>query len=511
MKKITKRIMAGIFALAMVLTMLPQVTAKAAVENEATVDMTELQVYQDLGQEPYVIYANNEEAGFFENQTTLLSGRELFVLVMLKDTSDIQHNLDIDHLQITSSNSNVINVKDGKRYTTSYVEDAPNAQQAAGFRVQVGGNVGDTTTLTVSYNGTLLYQQSLTVSEQLPEIPRCKLKYNGTGLTLDTDRFYSHEEIFNMLKEDLVFYDKDKQQQPLLLDPGTTAPEKSGYYVNFYMKDRGSIGRYVINGITYDWDYKDMSDGTTAWDQFVADHNLDTRDENSYSYTDGILNSKAGSGELHVYVWYYDKIAEEWDDLYNDDAEIDVPITFVKKQTNTITATGDSNVTISGSDEYLPDGAKFDIAVIKNGNVFDTVKNLIKKAIASVKNWAVYEMNLKDVNGAEIHQLNGYVQVVMPIPTGLSVSDKQTLCVYRVDGDKMIACETTVKDGKVYFNTNHFSTYVVAEVPITAADTTQPTTSPKTGENMLLFLGLGAAAITLLAASLMVAKKRYLR
>lgn len=510
MKKITKRIMAGIFALAMVLTMLPQVTAKAAVENEATVDMTELQVYQDLGQEPYVIYANNEEANFLENRTTLLSGRELFVCVALKDTTDIQHNLDVDHLQITSSNSNVINVKDGKRYTTSYVKDAPDAKQVAGFRVQVGSNAGETTTLTISYNGTLLYQQSLTVSAQLPENQKCKLTYNGTGLTLDTDRFYSGEEIFNMLKEDLVFYDKDKRQQALSLDPDTRAPKASGYYVNFYMNDRGSVGRYVIDGVTYDWDYADMGEGI-AWNQFWEDHHLETRDDNSYSFTAGILNSNAGSGELHVYVWYYDKTAEEWDDLYNDDAEIDVPITFVKKQTNTITATGDSNVTISGSDEYLPDGAKFDIAVIKKGSIFDTVKSLIKKVIASVKNWAVYEMNLKDANGAEIHQLNGYVQVVMPIPEGLSVSNKQTLCVYRVDGDKMIACETTVKDGKVYFNTNHFSTYVVAEVPVTAADTTQQTTSPKTGENMLLFLGIGAAAIAFLTASLMVAKKRYWR
>ena len=55
------------------------------------------------------------------------------------------------------------------------------------------------------------------------------------------------------------------------------------------------------------------------------------------------------------------------------------------------------------------------------------------------------------------------------------------------------------------------SEYVVAEVPVTAVDTTQQTTSPKTGENMLLFLGLGAAAVALLTTSLMVAKKRYLR
>ena len=75
----------------------------------------------------------------------------------------------------------------------------------------------------------------------------------------------------------------------------------------------------------------------------------------------------------------------------------------------------------------------------------------------------------------------------------------------------MIACETTVKDGKIYFNTNHFSTYVVAEVPTTAVDTTQQTTSPKTGENMLLFFGLGAAALALLATSLVVGKKRDLR
>ena len=43
------------------------------------------------------------------------------------------------------------------------------------------------------------------------------------------------------------------------------------------------------------------------------------------------------------------------------------------------------------------------------------------------------------------------------------VAEGKTIKVYRVDNDKLIECPTTYADGKVTFETNHFSTYVFAE------------------------------------------------
>lgn len=648
MKKVTKRIMAGIFALAMVLTMLPQVTAKAAVDNEATVDQLELQAYQPGekgdGSDATLIAIQDQR-----NNYEIKTGRTLSFVVVLKDAdTNTVNNVDQEKLKVTCSVDGIFDAKaleqktSGKRTASSpnfcsvgtntsvtgkagtkftitvYYGDAKmyeaehmlvdeysgnrepitnevsadnlsvyidqmvlgddqwysrvnspsesgvllaqndanlwisvshkndNAQKyqidlsklsitssnekvlkignvdktymAENDRVEWGasasaeviGKVGDTVTLTVTYAGKELYKQTLALSDR---IPQAYITYSGLGITLEKDHFYTRDEVVAMVKDYLTFYDDHEKQIKPALVPYTENISKEGYYWD--LDSEGLATRFVVNGQTYDWIYDSMSDAD--WDRYDA-FNESLGDESTYTYEDGFLFEKTGSSKLTVEMnyhsqWTDDETGKTWwiaNGNETQSATIDIPVTVAPK-INTITATGDSNVTISGSADYLPDGAKFSISSIKSGDVFNTVKSLIKKAIASVKNWAVYEMNLKDANGAEIHQLNGYVQVVMPIPEGLSVSDKQTLCVYRVDGDQMIACETTVKDGKIYFNTNHFSTYVVAEVPTTAVDTTQQTTSPKTGENMLLFFGLGAAALALVVCTMVVAKKRALR
>ncbi len=649
MKKVTKRIMAGIFALAMVLTMLPQVTAKAAVDNEATVDQLELQAFQkgekeDGTDSPLIVwqdkrscyeikigrtlnfwvglkdsdtntvnnvdqeklkvtcsvdgifdaksleqktsgrrtasspnicsvgtstsvtgkagtkftmavyygdtklyeaehmlvdeYSGNSEpitnevpadklevdAVQFENGSTpeqtkvytlsdsgvLLANKDarVWINVYHKNNNAQKYQIDLSKLSITSSNEKVLKIGNiGK----GYMSDNSEVEASAFASAEVTGKVGDTVTLTVTYAGKELYKQTLTL---LDRIPQAYITYSGLGITLEKDHFYTRDEVVAMVKDYLTFYDNHEKQIKPALVPYTENISKEGYYWD--LDSEGSATRFVVNGQTYDWIYDSMSDAD--WDRYDV-FNESLGDESTYTYENGFLFEKTGSSKLTVEMeyrsqWTDDETGQTWWIANGNKAQsatIDIPVTVAPK-INTITAAGDSNVTISGSADYLPDGAKFSISSIKSGDVFNTVKSLIKKAIASVKNWAVYEMNLNDANGAEIHQLDGYVQVVMPIPEGLSVSDKQTLCVYRVDGDQMIACETTVKDGKICFNTNHFSTYVVAEVPTAAADSTQETTSPKTGENMLIFLGLiGAAVLGVFASILVVDKKRSLR
>lgn len=58
-----------------------------------------------------------------------------------------------------------------------------------------------------------------------------------------------------------------------------------------------------------------------------------------------------------------------------------------------------------------------------------------------------YEINLKDAAGAEIHQLNGKVQVMMKAPFKPAVG--YTLKVYCVDGDKFVPCTSELKGDDV--------------------------------------------------------------
>ena len=110
------------------------------------------------------------------------------------------------------------------------------------------------------------------------------------------------------------------------------------------------------------------------------------------------------------------------------------------------------------------------------------------------------EINLTDAANTQIHQLNGYVQVSVPMPANITVKEGKAIVVYRLEDDGTLTrCDTTVENGVITFKTNHFSTYIVAEEDVTAV------TSPKTedvsaGINLIFCMGIllaGAAAVAM--------------
>lgn len=168
------------------------------------------------------------------------------------------------------------------------------------------------------------------------------------------------------------------------------------------------------------------------------------------------------------------------------------PATETTKQI-IISATGEANVSLSGTDAVLAKDNTLKVAKIDNKTTLNSVKSLISKTVSAFTgNYAVYEFDLLDAAGTSIHELNGNVQITMPIPENLKTSGK-TLQVYRVDGDQLVKCQTTVNEGNISFITNHFSTYVIVE------EDAQSLSSPKTGESgmnyfLLMMLMVGAVA-----------------
>jgi hypothetical protein len=68
-----------------------------------------------------------------------------------------------------------------------------------------------------------------------------------------------------------------------------------------------------------------------------------------------------------------------------------------------------------------------------------------------------------------------------------------------VDGDKLVECKTAISGGKVSFETDHFSTYVLVEQEEENV-VTQPVI-PDKGDNaiyyaMVMLIGLGVVFIT---------------
>lgn len=153
-----------------------------------------------------------------------------------------------------------------------------------------------------------------------------------------------------------------------------------------------------------------------------------------------------------------------------------------------IAAEGNSTIAIDGAVDYLPTGVKFASAQLTSGDTYNFVSEIVSQKISSATGFRVFEMNLTDASGAAVHQLNGFINVTLPIPEGLSASDGKRLVVYRIEDDGALTrCDTATRDGYLTFATNHFSAYVIVEEGAV--------TSPKTGdENMVFIWGIATLA-----------------
>lgn len=146
----------------------------------------------------------------------------------------------------------------------------------------------------------------------------------------------------------------------------------------------------------------------------------------------------------------------------------------------------------------LPEGATIAAATVTSGATYEKAVEVIKAQVSGLGEFSVMEINLTDAANTQVHQLNGYVQVTVPMPANITVKEGKAIVVYRLEDDGTLTrCDTTVENGVITFKTNHFSTYIVAEEDVTAV------TSPKTedasaGINLIFCMGIllaGAAAV----------------
>lgn len=151
-----------------------------------------------------------------------------------------------------------------------------------------------------------------------------------------------------------------------------------------------------------------------------------------------------------------------------------------------ITSGSDSNTSLKDSKGILPVNTKLDSKKVTEQKVIEKVTELVKNTIKSsdtikkeFKELVVYELNLLD-GTTELHQLADKVEVTIAVP--FQVSANEDILVYRVDGEKLVLCTSKISDGKLTFETDHFSTYVFVKVqtPVTAAPT--PTAPTPTGD-----------------------------
>lgn len=145
---------------------------------------------------------------------------------------------------------------------------------------------------------------------------------------------------------------------------------------------------------------------------------------------------------------------------------------------------------IEGDADVLPEGATFEVSIPGTGS--DIYKKAFEamKQIAKSKGFKVIEITLYDASKAEVHELSDYVSVSLPVPAGLSTAAGNQLVVYRLTEDgTLVKCKTTVNNGVLTFETNHFSTFIISEEAVSAVNTSDNTARAVSAGFMILFAG----------------------
>ena len=171
----------------------------------------------------------------------------------------------------------------------------------------------------------------------------------------------------------------------------------------------------------------------------------------------------------------------------------------------TATDAAKAGATVTGTN--VPTGATVTVNTVTDKDTLAKVDKAVKDTLSSkVGKYAVLDITMLDAAGAKIQPLNnGNVLVTIDVPSTLDAN--KGLVVYRMeDNGTLTELKTSVENGKVYFETNHFSTYIVAEKAAVAEETTTAaaaketttakTNSPKTGDTApvaaLMVVALGA-------------------
>lgn len=152
--------------------------------------------------------------------------------------------------------------------------------------------------------------------------------------------------------------------------------------------------------------------------------------------------------------------------------------------TNTTIKNEETNIELKADTNVVPSNTKLEATEIKT----EKILNIVKESLKEISNkYISYDITLKS-DGVAI-QPNGKVKISIPIPSNF---DKTKLSVFRIsdDGTK-IKYDTKVENNVATIETDHFSTYVLAENNVVAknddnknntTEIQEPTQQTKKGE-----------------------------
>ena len=245
----------------------------------------------------------------------------------------------------------------------------------------------------------------------------------------DTDK----EDVVDTDKEDVVDTDKDDTDKEDVVDTGKDDTDKDD-------TDKEDV---------VDTDKDDAGKGDSEAGDVTSDSKEDievTDSDEEYIKTESLFT----------------ETVEEVIAKFSESVEV------VIEEVRTVTNSG---VSIAGDKSILPEGVMFEVSKIaKTTDSYKKAETKLAERKLDGK-FTVQEINLKGADDTQLHQMDGYVVVTLPVPEGFTVSLEKTIGVYRLEDDGTLTkCASNVADGKLSFSTNHFSTYIFVEEPVAVAD-----------------------------------------
>lgn len=273
------------------------------------------------------------------------------------------------------------------------------------------------------------------------------------------------------------------------------------------------LGYKVILGKNYNSETKSTTyamfdeNGDKLFDNMSANINysradkLVVEDDSSYKIYKVSLKSESGESEIVVDEnnnSVADVIAEEVDirDIKDENGnkitvdELDEDAKAVIEQKFEFVLKAPENV--------IPANTKISVSKVVAGKEYAAAKKVTEDKVDKM---AVFNIDLLDSNNVKV-QPNGKLEITADIPTGYDVA---RIAVYRLseDGTSYTKLDSKVVDGKVVFETDHFSTYMIVEEKTTSdsADGTTKTGDVPVMAIILLVSFMALAGITLVVSS----------
>lgn len=151
-----------------------------------------------------------------------------------------------------------------------------------------------------------------------------------------------------------------------------------------------------------------------------------------------------GTGELNIKDGYTVKTTEGKDSYI-----------IIRKNTKTILNDENTKIKLEATVESVPEDTKLIVKYIKDNEKYDNVKKKIENKTVKFN---VYDVSLLRNN--ILIQPNGNVKISLPIPEGYN---HEKLAIYGINNDKVEEYGLEIQEGFAIFETNHLSTYILAE------------------------------------------------